>query len=121
MGLCVFRAWLRLRTFLFGRDIMKRILCVIVCAIILVAQSGCTSAEINVKNKTSSVQQVTQRTTNPTTAKSHKEVYVYITYTGTKYHEYYCGCLWNSCIEILLEDAARDGYTPCKRCQPPMP
>ena len=25
MGLCVFRAWLRLRTFLFGRDVMNKI------------------------------------------------------------------------------------------------
>lgn len=40
---------------------------------------------------------------------------VYITNTGTKYHNYGCRYL-KSVIEISLDDAIADGYTPCGVC-----
>ena len=97
---------------------MKRLLCVLVCAVLLVIQNGCLPAEIqNTTRSTSRVQQITQRTTATT---QPDEIFVYITNTGAKYHKYYCGYLWNSCIEISLQDAIDSGYTDCKRCQPPI-
>lgn len=45
-----------------------------------------------------------------------KEVVVYITKTGTKYHFDGCDYLSKSQIPILLEEAIRRGYEPCKVC-----
>ncbi|MDD7649229.1 MAG: Ada metal-binding domain-containing protein [Cloacibacillus porcorum] len=44
---------------------------------------------------------------------------VYVTRTGSKYHRDGCGSLSRSKIEITLKDAKAEGYTPCKRCNPP--
>lgn len=44
---------------------------------------------------------------------------VYVTRTGTKYHRDGCGSLSKSKIEITLKEAVEEGYTPCKRCNPP--
>lgn len=41
---------------------------------------------------------------------------VYITQYGKKYHNYWCGHLWNSCIPITLSQAKARGYTPCLDC-----
>lgn len=48
-----------------------------------------------------------------------KEVYVYITKTGKKYHKGNCRYLKKSKIKITLEEACKRGYTPCKVCKPP--
>ena len=45
---------------------------------------------------------------------------VYITASGSKYHEEGCGYLRKSCYEISLEQAVSRGYTPCSRCYPPI-
>jgi len=44
---------------------------------------------------------------------------VYITRTGSKYHQSWCSYLRKSKIAITLEEAKAEGYTPCKRCKPP--
>jgi len=44
---------------------------------------------------------------------------VYITATGSKYHEIWCSYLSKSCYSISLSDAKASGYTPCSRCNPP--
>jgi len=44
---------------------------------------------------------------------------VYITRTGSKYHQGWCSYLSKSKIAITLEEAKAEGYTPCKRCKPP--
>lgn len=44
------------------------------------------------------------------------ETVVYITSTGSKYHEYGCQYLRQSCHEIGLSDAKSRGYTPCSKC-----
>lgn len=46
------------------------------------------------------------------------EIVVYITNTGTKYHNSGCRYLSKSKIPISLENAQTDGYTPCKVCNP---
>lgn len=51
--------------------------------------------------------------------KEKKEVTVYITRTGSKYHRLGCRYLSKSCIPISLEDAKARGYAPCKVCNPP--
>jgi len=48
-----------------------------------------------------------------------KEVIVYITKTGKKYHKGSCRYLKKSKIKITLEKACKGGYTPCKVCKPP--
>jgi methylphosphotriester-DNA--protein-cysteine methyltransferase len=44
---------------------------------------------------------------------------VYITRTGEKYHKESCSSLKKSKIPITLEEAIKQGYEPCKRCDPP--
>ncbi len=46
-------------------------------------------------------------------------IIVYITKTGIRYHISECRYLHSSKIPAKLEDAAGDGYTPCKVCKPP--
>ena len=47
------------------------------------------------------------------------EVIVYVTDTGTKYHQSWCSSLWNSSHEKTLSQAIAAGYAPCKNCDPP--
>ncbi len=44
---------------------------------------------------------------------------VYVTKTGTKYHEDYCSYLEYSKYFISLSKALEYGYTSCSRCKPP--
>jgi hypothetical protein len=44
---------------------------------------------------------------------------VYVTNTGTKYHNAGCSYLSHSSIAIWLCQAKAQGYTPCSRCNPP--
>jgi hypothetical protein len=52
-------------------------------------------------------------------AEQPKEVIVYVTKTGTKYHRAGCQYLAKSAITMKLADAKAQGYTPCSRCGPP--
>lgn len=54
----------------------------------------------------------------PTPAEK-KEVTVYITKTGSKYHRLGCRYLSKGSIPISLEDAKARGYTPCSVCGAP--
>ncbi len=45
-----------------------------------------------------------------------KEITVYITKTGSKYHRLGCRYLSKSSIPISLEDAKARGYEPCSVC-----
>lgn len=47
------------------------------------------------------------------------EIIVHITKTGEKYHSAGCQYLKKSDIEISLEDAKAQGYSPCSKCNPP--
>lgn len=73
----------------------------------------------------SSVTQSQPQPTSPPTIKSEpqqtekKEVIVYITKTGEKYHQDGCRYLSKSRIPINLSDAKSQGYTPCSVCNPP--
>lgn len=44
---------------------------------------------------------------------------VYITKSGKKYHDAGCGSLSKSAYSINLSEAMEQGYSPCKRCNPP--
>jgi len=48
-----------------------------------------------------------------------KEVYVYVTKTGKKYHKENCRYLKKSKIKITLKEACKRGFAPCKVCKPP--
>jgi len=50
---------------------------------------------------------------------SSKQIIVYITRTGSKYHRAGCSYLRRSRIAISLKEACARGYTPCSRCRPP--
>ena len=41
---------------------------------------------------------------------------VYVTSTGSCYHNKYCRYLWKSCIPMKKKDAIRQGYHSCSRC-----
>ena len=54
------------------------------------------------------------------TPEEKKEVTVYITKTGKKYHRGSCRYLKKSKIKISLKEACKRGYGPCKVCKPPI-
>ena len=54
----------------------------------------------------------------PQTKDDRKEIVVYVTETGSKYHSAGCQYLRKSKLPIILDDA-RDMYGPCSRCSPP--
>lgn len=59
-------------------------------------------------------------TPEPEPTQSQKvETTVYVTNTGEKYHSNGCQYLRKSQIEISLDSAKSQGYTPCSRCHPP--
>ncbi len=62
---------------------------------------------------TSTVQPAPAPQTTPS-----RDVTVYITRTGSKYHRAGCSYLRSSCIPISKSDAIAQGYTPCSRCSP---
>ncbi|WP_423149722.1 hypothetical protein [Rubrolithibacter danxiaensis] len=47
-----------------------------------------------------------------------KDVTVYVTKTGSKYHRDGCRYLSKSKISISKKEAIKDGYEPCKVCKP---
>ncbi|MCD4830965.1 MAG: hypothetical protein K8R02_04040 [Anaerohalosphaeraceae bacterium] len=47
-----------------------------------------------------------------------KEVIVYVTKTGKRYHRKTCSSLSKSSIPLTLSEAKDRGYTPCKKCKP---
>jgi hypothetical protein len=49
-----------------------------------------------------------------------KEVTVYVTDTGKRYHRDGCRYLAYSKHAIALKDAVARGYTPCHVCKPPV-
>lgn len=59
-------------------------------------------------------------TKNPKKDKEEtKNITVYITRTGSKYHRYNCRYLAKSRIPINLKEAKSKGYSPCSVCGPP--
>ena len=48
-----------------------------------------------------------------------KEVTVYTTSTGSKYHRSSCSSLRKSSYAISLSEAKAASYEPCRRCHPP--
>ena len=57
-------------------------------------------------------------TYTPTTESQKKEIIVYVTKTGAKYHQAGCRYLSKSKIAINLEHAKKQ-YSPCSVCNPP--
>jgi hypothetical protein len=55
------------------------------------------------------------------TGKDVSDPTVYITKTGQKYHADGCQYLSQSKIPIKLSEAVAKGYTPCSKCNPPVP
>jgi uncharacterized lipoprotein YajG len=80
--------------------------------------AGCSAQDTKadyVNSQTTSIQQIY---TNDDTIEETKDVTVYVTKTGAKYHSAGCRYLSKSCISISLSDA-RNGYSPCSVCNPP--
>lgn len=55
----------------------------------------------------------------PQQTEKKKDVTVYITRTGRKYHRAGCSSLRSSSSPISLKDAKAKSYTACKLCHPP--
>jgi biopolymer transport protein ExbD len=53
-----------------------------------------------------------------TTKEQKKEIIVYITKTGAKYHRGSCSYLRKSKISIAKKEAIANGYSACSRCNP---
>jgi hypothetical protein len=53
-----------------------------------------------------------------TTQADKKELTVYITRTGRKYHRAGCRYLRRSSYKISKDEAVSRGYAPCKVCRP---
>lgn len=51
----------------------------------------------------------------------YDENIVFITDTGEKYHRATCGSLWNSSHNTTPNEAWKQGYSPCSKCNPPLP
>lgn len=47
---------------------------------------------------------------------TNESEYVYVTQTGSKYHQIWCSYLSNSCFSMTLNDALSAGYDACSRC-----
>lgn len=56
--------------------------------------------------------------TSTPTASSVDSKTVYITKTGSKYHDSGCSYLSKSKIEITLSDAKSRGFSACSKCNP---
>ena len=50
---------------------------------------------------------------------NQRGVTVYVTKSGSKYHEKGCSYLSDDAIPISVKDAYESGYTPCSKCEPP--
>ncbi|HHY41549.1 MAG TPA: MBL fold metallo-hydrolase [Thermoanaerobacterales bacterium] len=64
----------------------------------------------------------TAKTSDETSKKSQpakKDITVYITKTGKKYHLEECNLIRDNKIPIKLSEAKEKGYEPCKTCKPP--
>ncbi len=61
----------------------------------------------------------TVRQAAPRQVPQQQDVIVYITRSGKKYHRDGCRFLSKSRIPIWLQEAKRQGYTPCSVCKPP--
>jgi len=77
-----------------------------------------------IKEQAPPVQNETTKADSTLAAKSSetaetKEITVYITNTGKKYHSGGCQYLKKSKTAISLENAKNRGYTPCSKCNPP--
>ena len=57
--------------------------------------------------------------TTRTVPQATGEETVYVTKTGTKYHQEDCSTLKKTKIPMKLKDAVKAGYEPCKVCHPP--
>lgn len=62
---------------------------------------------------------VGQTTIQDSNQSDSKELTVYITKTGKKYHRAGCSSLKRSSIPISIQNAKDKGYTPCRNCNPP--
>lgn len=66
-----------------------------------------------------SVSTTIKKPTQPIRQNTTKEITVYTTNTGHKYHRAGCRYLNRSCIPIKLSQAKAEGLTPCSICNPP--
>lgn len=78
--------------------------------------SGYTKGQKSVSASSSSLYKTWTSPSGNTTLTQQPTVY--ITETGTKYHQSWCSYLKSS-IPVYLSTAKESGYTPCSRCNPP--
>ena len=100
-----------------------RFLSVLLVLTLALAVLGCSSSPPPRQSQPNQAKQSTP-TVAPAPAPApapatQKDVTVYVTKTGAKYHAAGCRYLSKSQIPISLKDAKARGYTPCSVCNPP--
>ncbi len=75
-----------------------------------------TTSAVNNKQNTQPQNTTVAADPSPT---DNKEMTVYVTNTGKRYHLDGCSSLSKSKIALSLSDAKTQGYGACKRCNPP--
>jgi competence protein ComEC len=114
-----------IRVFVNGRDLGSNIKAHIVDGEVLVPLQSVADAlgvEVHWDPDASCIHIVSDtvkdgKSTSPPAEK--KQITVYITKSGRKYHRSSCRYLGKSCMPISLEDAKSRGYSPCSVCKPP--
>jgi len=74
---------------------------------------------ISIDNSSSYIAKPTPKPRNLNLPAYNITATVYITESGSKYHQASCQYLWHSCIKVDLSWAKSNGYTPCSKCHPP--
>ncbi len=90
---------------------MKKLLALL-CLLVFISFVGCDNSSQTSSPYSNSPSQYTTREETP------KEVTVYITRTGQKYHRIGCRYLSKSCIPVSLNEA-KTRYGACSVCNPP--
>lgn len=78
-----------------------------------------TDSDTTVKESTSPVTEKEEKDTTSTTVKETEESnsgFCFVTASGTKYHKDGCSYLKKSKTKMTVDEAKRNGYSPCSRC-----
>jgi peptidoglycan hydrolase CwlO-like protein len=81
----------------------------------LIAQHEATIDDLN-KQLDNAEASADESYTEVSNTNVNESEYVYVTRTGSKYHQIWCSYLSNSCLSMTLDDALSAGYDACSRC-----
>lgn len=83
----------------------------------ITVDSDSTSSSDNTNNSDDSNSISSDSSTDDSDSNEEKDAVVWVTESGSKYHSKPSCSGMKSPQEITLEEAEKEGYEPCKRCQ----